>query len=99
MKKGFIGFLTGPILQCSLNFRTWNYFGISEVGLPKGRSLVLLAQMSSAKIINTDEYTKKNVQYALQYSDFVGGFISQNQLINFPYLLHFTPGVANRIVS
>ena len=66
---------------------------LREVGLPKGRGLLLLAELSSQGSLATGNYTQANVKLAEQYRDFVIGFICQNKLTDDPAMLHMTPGV------
>lgn len=67
--------------------------GLKEVGLPKGRALLLLAQMSSAGNLAHGAYTEQTVQMAKQHSDFVIGFICQKKLSDEPHWIYMTPGV------
>lgn len=67
--------------------------GLSDVGLPKQRGLLLLAEMSSAgNLINAD-YTQKTLRMAEQFPEFVLGFITQKKLSPDPWWLYMTPGV------
>lgn len=67
--------------------------GLKEVGLPKGRGLLLLAEMSSKGTLAKGEYTQETLKMAADNKDFVIGFITMRQLINDPCFINFTPGV------
>ena len=78
--------------------------GLSSVGLPLGRGLLLLAEMSTKGSLAVGEYTEQAVQMARQHRDFVIGFIAQRRmegvgaspnedLSNEDFLI-LTPGIA-----
>ncbi|PIR74309.1 MAG: orotidine-5'-phosphate decarboxylase [Candidatus Magasanikbacteria bacterium CG10_big_fil_rev_8_21_14_0_10_47_10] len=67
--------------------------GLKEVGLHKGRGLLLIAQMSPVGNLATDGYTDKTVQMGKEQSDFVIGFISNEKLTDDERFVHMTPGV------
>lgn len=67
--------------------------GLREVGLDRGRGLLLLAEMSSSGNLATGEYTETAVKWAKQYKDFVIGFIGMERLIDDPAFITMTPGI------
>ncbi|MDN3507330.1 MAG: orotidine-5'-phosphate decarboxylase [Simkaniaceae bacterium] len=67
--------------------------GLKKVGLPLGRGLLLLAQMSSKETLASGDYTKRAVELAEEHSDFVMGFIALEKLTDDPNMIHMTPGV------
>lgn len=67
--------------------------GLREVGLAKGRGLLLLAEMSSAENLAIGDYTQKAIDWAKKYDDFVIGFIGMKKLIDDEKFITMTPGV------
>jgi len=67
--------------------------GLKQIGLPLGRGLLLLAEMSSEGALTDKRYAERAVEMALEFSDFVIGFISQRQLLSDPRFLYLTPGI------
>lgn len=67
--------------------------GLKEAGLPKGRCLLLLAEMSPKGNLTGGEYTQATIRMAEAHKDFVIGFISMRQLSDDPSFIYMTPGV------
>jgi uridine monophosphate synthetase len=67
--------------------------GLKEVGMPKGRACLMIAQMSSAGNLATGPYTEATVKMAEDNSDFVIGFICTSRVSENPAFIHMTPGV------
>jgi orotidine 5'-phosphate decarboxylase subfamily 1 len=67
--------------------------GLKKIGQPLGRGLLLLAEMSSEGTLTDRAYAERAVEMAVQFSDFVIGFISQRQLLSDPRFLFLTPGI------
>ncbi len=69
--------------------------GLREVGMPLGRGLLLLAEMSSAGSLATGAYTDATVQMALANRDFVIGFVSgRRPAATDDTFIVMTPGVS-----
>ncbi|EJU06239.1 orotidine-5'-phosphate decarboxylase [Dacryopinax primogenitus] len=66
--------------------------GLASVGLPLGRGLLLLAEMSSAGTLAQGAYTDAALAMAREHRDFVVGFIAQRRLGDEDWLI-LTPGV------
>jgi uridine monophosphate synthetase len=67
--------------------------GLKTIGLPKGRGLLLLAEMSPKETLAKGAYTEQAVAWALEHAEFVIGFICLHQLTDSPAFIHMTPGV------
>ena len=67
--------------------------GLREVGLPQGRALLLLAEMSTAGNLAVNTYTQASCDMAKAHADFVMGFIARRRLVEDPGMLYMTPGI------
>lgn len=67
--------------------------GLKKIGLPKGRALLLLAEMSSEGNLAQGIYTEKTLSMAEQHRDFVIGFITTKAISKDPSFINLTPGV------
>lgn len=67
--------------------------GLKQIGKPKKKGLLLLAQMSSSETMAKGSYTRKALAMAEANADFVMGFICLKKLSQQPGMIHFTPGV------
>lgn len=67
--------------------------GLKEIGLHKGRGLLLLAEMSSKGTLAKEEYTAETLKMAEEHKDFVIGFITMKKLLDDPCFINMTPGV------
>lgn len=67
--------------------------GLKQVGLPLGRGLLLLAEMSAKGTLAKGHYTKQAIEWAKEHAEFVIGFISLRKLCEDPSFIYMTPGV------
>ncbi|MCW1930603.1 MAG: orotidine-5'-phosphate decarboxylase [Candidatus Kerfeldbacteria bacterium] len=67
--------------------------GLSEVGMPHHRGLLLLAEMSSHGALMDEQYRKTAYEWAEKYSEFVIGFIGKGRTEAPQYLIMCTPGI------
>lgn len=67
--------------------------GLKQIGLPKGRGLLLLAEMSSKETLAKGAYTQQAITWAQEHAEFVIGFICVRKLSDEPSFIHMTPGV------
>jgi uridine monophosphate synthetase len=67
--------------------------GLAEIGAPKQRGLLLLAEMSSANNLVNSDYTQNTIRIAKEFPEFVFGFIAQQRLSTNPQWIYMTPGI------
>lgn len=67
--------------------------GLQDVGLKKGKGLLLLAEMSSVGSLATGAYTQTAYEWAKKYSQFVIGFIGKGHLQAPQEFIMCTPGI------
>lgn len=67
---------------------------LAEVGVPKQRGLLLIAEMSSEGHLMTQAYRDATLALAGRYPQFVAGFITQHALAqDQPHWLYMAPGI------
>lgn len=66
---------------------------LKQVGLPKQRALLMVAEMSCEGHLLNEHYTQQATEMMQKHPDFVIGTISQKQLVNQAGFLTMTPGV------
>lgn len=67
--------------------------GLAKIGMPQGRGLLLLAEMTPKGTLAKGEYTQESLKMAQEHADFVIGFITTKKLLDDPRFINFTPGV------
>ena len=68
--------------------------GLASIGLPLGRGLLLLAEMSTKGSLATGDYSIQGVEMARRYKEFVIGFIAMQRPTSSEDFLILTPGVS-----
>lgn len=66
---------------------------MKEIGLRKGRGLLVLAEMTPKGTLAKGSYTEASIEMAKKHHDFVIGFITTRRLIDDPLFINMTPGV------
>lgn len=66
---------------------------LKKIGFPKGRGLLVLAEMTPKGTLASGTYTEASIAIAQQHRDFVIGFITTRQLVEDPTFINMTPGV------
>ncbi len=67
--------------------------GLKQIGLRKGRGLLILAEMTPKGTLAKDSYTEESIEMAKAHADFVIGFITTRKLVDDPRFINMTPGV------
>lgn len=67
--------------------------GLKQIGLPKGRGLLVLAEMTPKGNLAVGSYTDASIAMAQSHKDFVIGFICTKKLVDDPGFIYMTPGV------
>lgn len=67
--------------------------GLKKTGIAKGRACLLIAEMSTAGSLWTQEYVDNTVRMGEANDDYVIGFVCQSQLTTSPHLFNVVSGV------
>ncbi len=67
--------------------------GLKEIGLPRGRGLLLLAEMTPEGNLAQGAYTNASIDMAIKNKDFVIGFITTKKLVDDDSFINMTPGI------
>lgn len=67
--------------------------GLAESGQSDPRGVLLLASMSSAGNLFSEDYQQKTLAIARQFPETVMGFVAQQRVSPEPHWIHFTPGI------
>ncbi len=67
--------------------------GLKQIGLRKGRGLLILAEMTPQGTLAKGSYTEESIAMAKAHADFVIGFITTRKLVDDPRFINMAPGV------
>jgi len=67
--------------------------GLREAAQGLPRAALLIAQMSCKGSLTNESYVKSSLEIAVEFNDFVIGFICTSKLTDDPKFIHMTPGV------